>query len=136
MGAFRCDFGAFWAAFGCGSFVNYVMDGFRECRSGGLPAVLGRDFQDNFCFSWKCFCVFGYGLDSPGVSFGQIWARSDAISSRSWPHFGAGLSYFTLWWDFEGAVQAGCRRFWDSSFMKNHVFAKSILRLWGCPRII
>ena len=43
-GAFRCDFGAFWAAFRCGSFVICVMVGCRGGCSGGLPAVLGVDF--------------------------------------------------------------------------------------------
>jgi hypothetical protein len=45
-GAFRCDFGAFWAAFRCESFEIYVMVGCRGGCSGGLPAVLGLDFQE------------------------------------------------------------------------------------------
>ena len=101
-------------------------------RSAGGSGARFFMKKSDFC---NFFFRFGYGLESPGVACCEMWVRSNAISPRFWPHFGAGPSYFTLWWDFEGAVQAVCRRFWDSIFMKNLAFAKSILRLWGCPRI-
>ena len=38
------------------------------------------------------FCVFGSALEAPREGFGKVWARYDAISVRSGPHFGAGPS--------------------------------------------
>ena len=82
MGAPRCDFGAFWAAFRCESFEIYVMVGCRGGCSGGLPAVLGLDFHEKSCFCKINFCVFGGVRESPRVGFGRVWARFDAISVR------------------------------------------------------
>ena len=110
------------------------MVGFRGGRSGGLAAVLGRDFSGKIIILQIHFCVLGDCLESPGAAFGEVLARPGAISVRSGPHFGANPSKFTLWWDVEGAVQAVCRRFWDSIFRKTHDFCKFIFASLGCPR--
>ena len=68
------------------------MVGFRGGGSGGLPAVLGQDVHEKAYFLQIHFCVLGDGLESPGVAFGKVRARSDAISPRSGPDFGAGPS--------------------------------------------
>jgi hypothetical protein len=46
------------------------MVGFRGGRSGGLAAVLGRDFSGKIMILQIHFCVLGDCLESPGVAFG------------------------------------------------------------------
>ena len=60
---------------------------FRRSAGGSGTRFSGKlmIFANSFLRLWGV-------LETRREGFGRVWARYDAISPRSWPHFGAGPS--------------------------------------------
>ena len=131
MGALRCDFGAFWAAFWCGSFVNYVMVGFRGCRSGGLPAVLGRDFSGKIViFAYQFLCLGGL----PGITRSGIWLNTGAFRcdfGAFWAAFRCGSVVLYVMVGFRGGRPGGLPAVLKLDFHEKSCFCEIIFASLG-----